>query len=381
MTSSGALRLCLVAGEHSGDALGAPLIEALRHASRRPLEIVGVGGELMAAQGLQSLFPLSEVAVMGPLAILARLPQLLRRIRQTADAAIAANIDALVIIDSPEFTHRVARRVRKQRPHLPIIDYVSPSVWAWRPGRARKMRAYVDHILAILPFEPSVHERLGGPECTYVGHPLAQRVDELYGEEAQRDRDVLLVLPGSRVTEVRRLMQPFMQAVEKIAAARPQSRIVIPAAASVRPLIVEAVRNWPVDTQIVDGEAAKFAAFKHAGAALAASGTVTLELALAGVPMAVAYRLDPVAAALRFLMSAHSIVLPNLILGKNTIPEFIQQDCTPARLSQCLLSLLDDGPARDAQLAAFRDVRRLTASDGATPSARAAAQILKVIAP
>jgi len=171
------LKLFLIAGEHSGDALGAKLIEALRRLSPRPLGLEGVGGELMVEQGCPTLFPLAEIAVMSPLDVLPRLPLIWRRIRQSVDAVVAQNPAALVILDSPEFTHQVAKRVRRRNPDLPIIDYVSPSVWAWRPGRARKMARYVDHILAILPFEPDAHRRLGGPACSYVGHPLVEKLD------------------------------------------------------------------------------------------------------------------------------------------------------------------------------------------------------------
>ncbi len=173
------LRIALVAGEHSGDQLGCRLMRALSEARSERIAFSGVGGEAMAAEGLASLFPISDIAVMGVLPVLARLPKLIARIRQTAAAIVAARPDALVIIDSPDFTHRVARRVRAAIPDLPIVDYVSPSVWAWRPGRAKAMRAYVDCVLALLPFEPDAYVRLGGPRCVYVGHPLIERLKEL----------------------------------------------------------------------------------------------------------------------------------------------------------------------------------------------------------
>ena len=182
------LRVALVAGEHSGDQLGYKLMHALREARGGDVAFSGVGGEAMEAEGLKSLFPISDIAVMGVLPVLARLPSLIARIRETAAAIVAARPDALVIIDSPDFTHRVARRVRKALPALPIVDYVSPSVWAWRPGRAKAMRAYVDCVLALLPFEPEAYRRLKGPACVYVGHPLIERLDALRpsAEEARR---------------------------------------------------------------------------------------------------------------------------------------------------------------------------------------------------
>jgi lipid-A-disaccharide synthase len=186
------------------------------------IEFRGVGGFEMAAQGLPSLFRIDDLAIVGFAAIPGRLPLIISRIRQTARAVIAEQPDVLVIIDSPDFTHRVARRVRRARPNIPIVDYVSPSVWAWRPGRARAMRRYIDHVLALLPFEPDVHRKLGGPPCTYVGHPLVEQIDELRpnAQEAARRNEkppVLLVLPGSRKSEIRRLGKPFARAVERIA--------------------------------------------------------------------------------------------------------------------------------------------------------------------
>ena len=178
------LKIFVVAGEHSGDALGAKLIAALKTAHAGPIHFSGVGGEEMAHEGFVSRFPIEDVAVMGPMSILPRLPRIVRRVYQTVDAALAAAPDAVVIIDSPEFTHPIAKRIRKRAPHIPIIDYVSPSVWAWRPGRAKRMRRYIDHVLALLPFEPDAHARLGGPPCTYVGHPLIEKLDEIQNADA-----------------------------------------------------------------------------------------------------------------------------------------------------------------------------------------------------
>jgi lipid-A-disaccharide synthase len=212
------LRLFMVAGEPSGDLLGAKLMVALNERRRGRVRYVGVGGQYMAQQGLVSQFPMEEVAVMGAGAILSRLPTILRRIQATAAAAVASEPDALIVIDSPEFTHPIARRVRRRAPEIPIIDYVSPSVWAWRPGRARRMRNYVDHVLALLPFEPEAHLQLRGPPCTYVGHPLIELLPWIRALDtrplAQRfglpaDTALLVVLPGSRPFEVKRIIPKF----------------------------------------------------------------------------------------------------------------------------------------------------------------------------
>jgi len=347
---------------------------------------LGAGGPLMMAQGLVSQFPLEEVAVMGPGAILARLPTILRHITATAKAAVTAEPDAVVIIDSPEFTHPIARRIRRRRPDIPIIDYVSPSVWAWRPGRARKMRGHIDHVLGLWPFEPEVHARLGGPPCSFVGHPLIERHPWLAALDATPlaerlrlapGRPVLVVLPGSRTSEVSRLMQPFGQALEKLTAHGLDLEVVLPVVPSVRALIEQQLAAWPLRPHLVEGEDDKFRAFKLATAALAASGTVTLELALAGTPTVVAYKVDPVIApiALR-LIKAPSVVLPNLVLGENVFPEFIQEVCTPANLADALTPLLSETHERARQVSALARLPAALQVKGLTPSEAAAAIVL-----
>ena len=378
----GSPHLFLVAGEHSGDRLGAGLLRALRE--RAPdASFAGVGGEDMEAAGLRSLFPMTDIAVNGVLPVVARLPTLLRRIRETAAATVAAKPDGLVVIDSPDFTHRVARRVRAADPAIPIVDLVSPTVWAWRPGRAAAMRAYVDHLLALLPFEPAAHRRLGGPPCTYMGHPLVERLGVLRpdpADRAARSRPVLLVLPGSRRSEIRRLLAIFGETLRRAADAVPDLEAVLPAVDDLAGDIRAAVASWPVKPRVVTGEADKFAAFRQARAALAASGTVTLELALAGVPMAVAYRVSPLEWQGRFVVKVPSIVLPNLVLGENVIPEFLQDACDPEALARVLVALLGDTAQRAEQVAAFARVEAaMRIEPGTTPSLKAADIVLSCI--
>ncbi len=374
----------IVAGEHSGDHLGAGLIRALRE--RVPaLTVEGVGGAEMVAEGLAPLFPLADIAVMGFVPVVARLPQLLRRIRDTAEAAVVSRPDVLVIVDSPDFTHRVARRVRATAPAIPIVDYVSPTVWAWRPGRAAAMRAYVDHLLALLPFEPEAHRRLAGPPCTYVGHPLIEHLGALRPDPVEaelRSCPTLLVLPGSRRSEIRRLTAVFGEAVGRVADRVGGLDVVLPAVADLADEIRARVASWRVAPRVVTGEDAKLAAFRRARAALAASGTVTLELALSGVPMAVAYRVSPLETWLRFVVKVPSIVLPNLILGENVVPEFLQHACTPDALADALVPLLGDTPARAAQVAGFdRLDAAMRIAPGSTPSREAAALVLAAVGP
>jgi lipid-A-disaccharide synthase len=375
----------LVAGEESGDALGAALIRALRQRSTSELDLAGVGGRAMAAAGVMSPFPIEELSIVGVSAIPRRLPAILRRIRQTADAIVAKNPGALVIIDSPDFTHRVARRVRRYLPSIPIIDYVSPSVWAWRSGRARAMRAYVDHVLAILPFEPAAHERLGGPPCTYVGHPLIERLGDLRPnpDEALRRRNnppLVLVLPGSRTTEIRRLSAIFGAAVGRVADSVGPMELVLPTLPHLSEEIRSASSGWSIKPRIVTAPADKWAAFRSARAALAASGTVTLELALAGVPTVAAYRLSTFEEILARLirLNAHltSVILANLVVGENIVPEFIQHQCTPDRLAQALTPLLSDTPQRRSQVEAFARLDGIMGAGGEAPSAKAADIVL-----
>ena len=380
------LRLFIAAGEASGDALGAGLMAALNAQRRGRIRYLGIGGGLMAHQGLTSQFPMEDVAVMGPGAILRRLPKLLARINSTAASAIAADPDALIIIDSPEFTHRIARRVRRRRPEIPIIDYVSPSVWAWRPSRAKSMARYVDHVLALLPFEPEAHTALGGPPCSYVGHPLIERRPWLAALDptplARRlalapDTALIVVLPGSRASEVRRLMAPFGAALARLLEQGHSFEVAIPAVEAVRGLIEAQLPAWPKAPVLLADDEDKFRAFKLARAALAASGTVTLELALAGTPMVVAYKVDWIAAAvLRRVITAPSVVLANLVLGEKVVPELIQEQCTPDLLAGALAALLDEGPARARQLAALAQIPQRLSLGAAAPSEAAAEIVL-----
>ncbi len=385
-TQAAHTRVAIIAGEHSGDHLGGALMRALQTLAVRgvikPMSFIGVGGEDMAAAGLKSLFPLEDVAVMGPVAIAARLPIIVRRVYQTVDHIIANKPDVLIIIDSPEFTHPIAKRVRARAPDIPIIDYVSPSIWAWRPGRAKKMRSYVDHVLGLLPFEPKAHADLGGPPCTYVGHPLSEKIDEMRRISTQQlelqlqlrpGKPVLVVLPGSRTSEVKRLMPSFAATIDRMLASGADFETVIPALPHVRPLIDAELRKTGVPVYVVEGADFKFQTFRLATCALAASGTVSLELALMQTPMVIAYKVDAVAAQIRPFITANSIVLPNLILEKNVIPEFIQQECTPDKMTPATLALIRQEKEYQAQKAAFFEIdNRMRLPDGRKPSEAAA---------
>jgi lipid-A-disaccharide synthase len=389
MDTTKPLKLFVVAGEHSGDALGSRLMAALQALRPGLITYAGVGAEGMEQAGLKSLYPMSDVAVMGPLAILKRLPRIVARVYETVDAALTFQPDLVVIIDAPEFTHPIAKRIRKRRPDIPIINYVSPTVWAWRPGRAAKMRPYVDHVMALLPFEPAAHARLGGPPCTYTGHPMIERLPWITSLDpaslAARlgmaaGEPVLVVLPGSRASEVSRLMQPFGDTVAQLKADGHAFRIIIPAMPHVRAQIAAAASNWAVVPTLVEGEDDKFRAFKLARAALAASGTVTLELGLAGVPMVVAYKVDQIAAQLKYFIKAQSMVLANLVIEENAFPEFTQADVNGKTLAASLAPLLSDASARPAQVAALARIPQHLRLARGTPSEAAAEIVLRMAA-
>ena len=375
-------KIFLIATEESGDRLGAGLMKVLRQRLGDAVRFQGVGGRAMSREGLVSLFPIEEVSIVGLAAVLRQLPKLLRLIGQTAAAVTDASADILVIIDSPDFTHRVARRVRARDASIPIVDYVSPTVWAWRPGRARAMRSYVDHVLALLPFEPDVYLRLNGPPCSYVGHPLIERIDQLRpnaDEQTRREAQppVLLVLPGSRRSEIGHHLAIFGDALGRLQAQGVSFEPVLPTMPHLESMVREGVASWAITPRIVIGEAEKRAAFRIAHGALAKSGTVTLELALAGVPMVTAYRLGSVEAfILRRAIKVHTVILANLVIGREVIPEFLQQDCTAEKLAGALAELLSDSALRRRQLEAFATLDSIMSTGNVSPSVRAADIVL-----
>ena len=369
----------LIAGEESGDSLGAGLMEALSRRIDGEVRFLGVGGARMERLGLHSLFPMRDINHVGGTAIVANLPLILSRMRQAAREVVKADPDVYVMIDCPGFNLGVARRVRKKRPSIPIVDYVSPTVWVWRPRRAPRMAGFVDHVLAILPFEPEAHRRLKGPPCTYVGHPLVEKLDRLRPAPGERrpidavERPNFIVLPGSRHGEISRLLDVFGETVARVVAENGPMEVLLPVVPRFADEIRARTAGWPVKPRIVEGEAGKYAAFRSGHLALAASGTVTLELALSGVPMVVAYRVDPIVKVFKYaLKRINSFVLPNLITGTNDIPEFLDGETTPERMAAALKSLLSNTPERDRQLRSFATLDRLMALDHGTPSGRAA---------
>lgn len=382
------LHLAVVAGEPSGDILGADLVRELTRMTGQKPELTGVGGERLIEQGLVSLFDYSELSIIGFSAVIAQLPKLIRRIDQTAAAIIAARPDCLLIIDSPDFSHRVAKKVRKALPGLKIINYVCPTVWAWKPERAPAMRAYVDHVLSIFPFEAEIVESLGGPPLTYVGHRLLNDKRLIAARELQAARrngtgsdtaqPLCLILPGSRRGEIARLTDVFAAAAARLAELNPEMTFVLPAAPHVEQAVRDKALGWDFDCRVVTGEAAKWEAFGKADVAIAASGTVLLELALAGVPHMSSYKLDPVARVLFNMVTSWTGALPNIIAGHVAVQEYYDHHVRAERLARLADQLSRDTLHRAAMLADFDLVRARMQTDEPA-SERAAGTLLQVI--
>lgn len=382
-----ALRLAVVAGEPSGDVLGADLVRALAAQTGVQPELVGVGGVRLIAEGLNSLFDYSELSIIGFSAVIAQLPRLLRRISQTAEAIIAARPDCLVIIDSPDFSHRVARKVHKALPGLKIINYVCPTVWAWKPERAPAMRGYIDHVLSVFPFEAEIVERLGGPPLTYVGHRLvddpglgaARHAQLMRRQHKANDQSPLcLILPGSRRSEVARLGDVFGSAAKRLSEINPDMRFALLAGDHVERQIRDRVLEWDVDCPVYSGDAAKWKLLGEADVAIAASGTVLLELALAGVPHMSSYKLDPIARLLFNMVTTWTAALPNLIAGHVVIPEAYDKQVRPERLALIANQLAQDTLYRAAMVSDF-DLIWSRMQTGEPVSDLAAKTVLSVI--
>ncbi len=355
-----------------------------------PVQFVGVGGRTMTAAGLRPWFDMSELTVMGLAEVVPRLPSLLRRIRETGSNVVAERPDALITIDSPDFTLRVARLARRELGDLRVIHYVAPSVWAWRPGRAAKMARYVDHVLALLPFEPPYMEA-AGMTCDFVGHPIAgvpspDAADALAfrtDRGIHPEQPVLLLAPGSRRGEVRRLIPIFIETIAALRRDRPDLAIVCPVAetveaevrAALAPLLPPAYLVLPVA-----GEVVKRRAFAASDVALCTSGTVTLELAAAGTPMVAAYRTNWLTAAIvRRLVRVGTANLVNLVTGRNDVPEFLQERCKAEFMAPVLAKLVEENSARAAQRRAFTEALDALGRGGMPPAQRAARSVLRAV--
>lgn len=366
----------LIAGEPSGDLLGARLMAALREETGGRVRFAGVGGEAMTEAGLQSRFPIHELAVMGLIEVLPHLFTILRRLRETVAAVRELRPDAVVTIDSPSFTLEIAERLKGEG--IPLIHYVAPQVWAWKAWRAKKVARYLNRLLALLPFEPPYFERHGLP-THFVGHPVVETAAPPQPQaETAAESPCLAVLPGSRRGEVAKLLPVFGEVVAALAERHPGLRVVIPTVETVEEAVRAQVADWPLPVTVVRGAAARAAAFREATAALAASGTVALELGVAGVPTVVAYRFAGFVGLLPpSLLRVPFVSLVNLIAGREVQPEFLQRRCRASDILPAIERLLSDPAARAAQREGYRGVvEALTPPEG-RPSRAAARRILE----
>jgi lipid-A-disaccharide synthase len=383
----GAPFIFVITGEPSGDALGGALIAALRERVGDGLRVAGIGGERMREQGIESLAPLSDLAIAGVTEVVPRAPVIFRHVRNAVATIRAERPDAVVTIDSSGFSWRIAQRLRRRGERLPLIHYVAPMVWAWRGGRARRMARWYDHLLVLLPFEPLYFAQVG-LACTYVGHPVvaggagngdAARFRAAHDIAAETP--VLTVLPGSRGGEVRRLMPIFGETLRSLEAAVGAFRVAVPTVETVAELVTAGVRDWPGEPIILRGDTAKYDAFAASRAALAASGTVALELAMAGLPMTVAYRLSrPTEILLERVLKVRQVNLINLILGRPLVAEHLGPFCTPERLAATLVELIRDERVRAAHRDGYDAAVRLLGAGDLSPSLKAADKILEIIA-
>ena len=349
-------RIAIVAGEPSADALGGAIARAILAREERA-SFLGVGGPALAAAGLETLFDPDEIAIVGVTAVLRKLPRLVSLIGRTAEHIAAADPDAAVLIDLPDFTHRVATKLRRLRPDLPIVKVVAPTVWAWRPERAAALAPIVDEVLAIFPHEPEWMARLGGPSTTFIGHPL---MDEPRLRSDRRDggTPTLLVLPGSRRSEIERLGPAFGDTLGVLRERGATFDAVLPTLERRADLVRRTVEGWPIRPRIVVGDGERFAAFRRGTAALAASGTVTLELALADVPTVAAYRLDALERQVARRITTWAMAMPNILADRVVVQEVVNETVRPERMARLLERLLADTPERAVQLDGFAEVRR-----------------------
>ncbi len=371
----------LIAGEPSGDLLGARLMTALRRLGPPDLQFAGIGGERMVAEGLQPFFPQQELAHFGLAELLVHVPHLLKRIRQTIAEVKRLHPAALVTIDAPDFSFRVAKALKGQG--VPLIHYVAPTVWAWRPKRAAKVAQFLDHLLTLLPFEPPYFTK-EGLASSFVGHsiiesPIAEadgaRFRARHGLAAATP--LLTVLPGSRRSEVTRLAPIFAETLIRLKARHPDLVCVVPTVPQVEPIVRALVKDWPLPTLVTLGDTDKYDAFKASVAALACSGTVALELALAGLPAVIAYRMSPLTVFLyRRLIKVRYANLVNLMHDRMVVPELLQENCQPDKLAAACEVLLTDQAARAAQIAELRQTAAWLGAGGTPPSEQAARVVL-----
>lgn len=385
MTDNSIPLVFVVAGESSGDILGASVMGSLQTKLQGRVKFAGIGGPEMQSVGMESIFPMEDLAVMGVFEVLPRLPLLLKRIKETADAVERLKPDVLLTVDAPDFCFRVIKKLKSRGAHVPVVHFVAPSVWAWRPGRAKKVAGFLDHLLCLLPFEPKYFER-EGLGATFVGHPVVtSSIADGDGpsfrarHDIAPDAPVICVLPDNRVGEIERLLPIFAETISILSAQFPGLSIVMPTVAHLEDRVRAATHAWNVPITVVGG-AEKADAFAAADSAIAASGTVALELAMAGLPNVIGYRLNALTAFLaRRLLKTRYVNLINIILEREAVPELLQENCTADNLARETARLLDNEHARTEQKAAAFEALKQLGLGGPSPGARAADVVLGYI--
>lgn len=376
----------LIAGEPSGDRLGARLMAALKSQHPGSLQFRGIGGEMMAREGLTSLFPITDLAVMGLAEVLPRLPRLLRRIRETVDDITLHRPAILVTIDAPDFGLRVARKVKAKDATIPLLHYVAPSVWAWKAGRARKMAGYLDGVMTLLPFEPDYFTRVG-LAADFVGHPVLESAVAQADGWAFRTRHglapdarVVCLLPGSRAGEIERLMPILGRTTELLGDRYPDIAYVLPTVSHMEARVRKLMTGWSRRPIVVTGEAEKFDAFAASNVAIAASGTVALELAMARIPNVIIYKFNPVTSWLaRKLVKSKYVNLVNILLDEEAVPELILENCRPEWIADETSKLLSDADAVGRQRRRLGDALAKLSPGGIAPSRAAAGVVLRTM--
>lgn len=378
MNAKPPLKIYIVTGENSGDALGADILSAFRD-NNIAYELGGLAGPQMTGLGAKSLFDISQLSLMGITAVIGKLPTIYKLVRKVVNDVSLFKPDILVLIDSPDFNYAVARRVKKHHPNIPIVKYICPSVWAWRQGRAKKMTAFIDHVLAILPFEADLMKKLGGPPTTYVGHPLVRELKDIdTHHRADPGSPVkLLILPGSRKGEVKRLLPVIRDTLALLHERGVAFEATLPAVDNLVGYITDQTSDWSQKPNIITGKVAKKAAFENADLALACSGTVMLELGLYSIPTISIYKLDELGFVVRYLVKTWTACLPNLITDKVVIPERFDEYANPQVIARLLQDLCTNGPARDLQIDGFQLMRDILQRDQKSNFA-AASKILQI---
>ena len=354
-------RIAIIAGEASGDKIGADLIKKLSRVYQ--LEIFGIGGAELSSLGLKSLFPYEALSLIGPWAILKNIRELNKKLKFTIKAIASYKPDILIIIDSPEFTQRVARNIKKHLPNIPIINYVPPLVWVWRSYRARYMKEYVTHILSIYPFEPAIYRELDGPPSLYVGNTLFDNILEKENLKSTNnsEKKIILFMPGSRASEIDKLLEPSIESFNYMASSGQKFKIKIPTFEKYKTKIEESFSEYNLDIDVIIDEQEKIKCFYSADVALVASGSATLELSAAKLPMVVIYKLNILNSIFAFLLNLnkHFVSLPNLILKKNLVPELVQKDCNARNISKNILELLNNETKRRYQMDGFNEIHKI----------------------